>query len=146
MKKYLLIIVTVFITFNLFAAEAEENAFEVGETKKVSIKKLMKEKRYAEALAEFNPDGVQQSHIGVKIVYDVLNTVVNKTNVSSFYCEPQLLQYPKAQVYSMKICSLLVDYKKQGKLSSESFIECKEFVEKNAKQKKYLMDALESLQ
>lgn len=152
MRAILLIIIT--FTFNSFAVD-EVSDFDLMESvrkpasKKVNMKKLFRKKLFKDAYDHIDPEAVKESHIGIKIIFDVLTALdkpeVIKADEFKFLCEPQLYTYPNAVVYSMEVCKLLVELKKKGTVDKAQVDKVVGFIRKNARKKKFLIHALEEL-
>ena len=151
MKFLLLTLLIPFLNLSLLAEEQDSfdimERFVKPEKRKPRLKKLIKKRKYKEAHAQFHPDGIKESHIGLKITYDILNAVLTpdsvKKNHYEFLCEDQLRSYPNAKVYSMELCKLLVSFKAHGSIKSSEFEKTKNFIKKTAKKKLYLLSPLE---
>lgn len=150
----LLLTVLITLSFNSFAYDITEGEDSVptikAKAKDKDLKHLIESRQYSEALGQLDKAAVAESHIGIKIVFDVLYVLVNKNRISGeheFFCEPQYLGYPNAvnYSYSMQICKTLIDYAQKKSISSKSYDGLHKFVKKNSKHKLYLVEALEEL-
>ena len=100
---------------------------------------------YAEALASMNPSGLDNVNINTKIKYDLLNILVNKDRVKSFFCDKMYAKYPNSYSYSMKLCSIFNNYKSTKKVSSKQIKNLEEYFKDSHQDKKYLLTAVKDL-
>lgn len=106
---------------------------------------LMSQRRYSEALAMLDRDALEHGNIQEKITYDLLSVLVNQKRAGPLLCEPVLKKYPDAYSYSMKTCSLLLEFKTTGKKDPEKLKDVQNFFEREQVKNTEILAALKEL-
>ncbi|MBF8222418.1 hypothetical protein [Halomonas sp. 328] len=113
-----------------------------------SVASLIKRGHYAEALARYSPEGVQQADIGTQATYDLLRVLV-ETPPPAFdelLCAPVYARYPNSHSYSMKLCAILESHLEEGRVSEAQLADLETFLRENYRQLRYLAGAARDLQ
>lgn len=105
----------------------------------------IQKREYIKAYLALNPNGLENADIGLKITYDLLNVIVNRSIVKKLFCEKLYNKYPNDYSYPMKICRILKDYLKEGRVDQQHIVNLEEYFESNYKDKVYLLEAVKYL-
>lgn len=107
---------------------------------------LIKNKEYLKAFSALNPEGVKKSTNNFNIiVYDSLNTLINKNKVEELYCTKDYQLYPKAYTYSVILCGLLNDYKSTSQFSAEKMKRAESYFSTDNTEKMYLLEMVKEI-
>ncbi len=88
-------------------------------SKQNSIKKLIEEKKYKEALSLINTKNIEERDFVTKIRYDLLRSIVLGKKNLSLSCKSKLDKYPDSIAWTIEACKTLVSYQK-GKTPSKA--------------------------
>lgn len=102
---------------------------------------------YQKAFAMYNPEGVKQSDIGTKAIFDLVRVLVVGKDVSpeSLLCHDSYQRYPNSHSYSMKICGILNEFLEKGEVSSSRLDDLEDFFQNNYRNLRYLHQAAKDL-
>ncbi len=99
-------------------------------------KKLMRKRKFKEALSLLTPEGLEERSINVKLEYDVLSFLNGKRN--GFFCESTLKKYPDSYDVLVDTCR----YLKSQPLKNENFKSLIRIVQQDLPHLNYLYEAL----
>jgi hypothetical protein len=71
--------------------------------------------------------------------------MVHKRQTKTLLCQEMYQKFPDSYSYSMKICSILNDYLKTGKIGPEKIQNLEKYFSKNHQDKKFLFTAVKEL-
>lgn len=107
---------------------------------------LIKNKEYLKAFSAINPEAVKKSTNNFNIiVYDSLNTLINKNKVKELYCAKDYQLHPKAYTYSVILCGLLTDYKSTSQFSVEKMKRAENYFSNDNTEKMYLLEMVKEI-
>lgn len=107
---------------------------------------LIKNKEYLKAFSALNPEAVKKSTNNFNIiVYDSLNTLINKNKVTELHCSKDYQLYPKAYTYSVILCGLLTDYKSTTQFSPEKLKRAEIYFSTDNPEKMYLLEMVKEI-
>lgn len=108
---------------------------------------LVKDKKYSEALAALNPEGMDQEGMNSLefITYDALNVNLNKKNVKKLYCSTEFKNYPDAYTYSVLVCGLLNDYLTNNKFDEQRLKRAEKYFAEMDSGKSYLLEVVKEI-
>ena len=101
--------------------------------------------QFREALLDFNPQGLTDVDLPYKVVYDLLNVLVNKRKVKKIFCRDSYNKYPHSYSYTIKICGILIIFVSTGKIDQKKMHDLEQYFKDTQRDEKYLLTAIKEL-
>lgn len=109
-----------------------------------NVEKLIKAKKYEEALFILSQGDNSQGPTVHKVLVDLLRTVVFK-KVETLNCVDKLDKYPNSTAFTLQICRSLVEYKNGKKITSEKITAIAKQIQIETPKRKYWGEMLKEL-
>ncbi len=114
-------------------------------TKQSSIKRLIADKKYKEALSLINSKSVEDRDLSTKLQYDFLRSAVMGSQKLDLACKSKVDAYPNSIAWSIEACKALIKYQGGKKLSKNDILNVEKAVKDQESSRLYLVKILGDL-